>query len=394
VTGDGTKAVHGGASRERDPGEHRSEPVGAPLYRTSTFRFPTIDALRAGAAGGAPFYTRYAHPNFERVERTYAALHGAEDAVLFGSGMAALAAVLQGFTQSGARVVAQRTCYGGTHALLCWFAERWDLQVTWVDAEDVAQVEAALPGAALFLGENPMNPLLRSIDVQALARLCQAEGVCFVLDATFDGPINLKPLRLGVDLVVESATKALGGHSDLLAGLVAGDRGRCAPLRQVRKVLGSISDPDTAWLLERGLKTLPTRAHRQNATALALAGRLEADPRVSAVHHPGLRSHPQHERIQRLAKAGGGTGGGGMIAFRCAAGADAAIAFCDRVRLIANAPSLGGVESLVSLPRFTSHAAFSPAERLEAGIADDLVRLSIGLEEEADLWADIDAALG
>ena len=389
MPGDGTKAVHGGA-----PDDHRHGPVGSPLERTSTYRFETIDDLRAASAGADAFYTRYGHPNFERVERAHAALHGTESSVLFGSGMAAIAGIVLAHARTRDRIVVQKDVYGGTQALLEALAADWGLQLTWVDTGDLTMLDAALAGARLYMGENPTNPLLKAIDLEAIARLCQQHGALFVLDATFDGPINLKPVRLGVDLIVESATKSLGGHSDLLAGLVTGSEARCAPVRNVRKIYGAASDPDTAWLLERGMKTLPARIARQNATALDLAQRLEADERVGDVFHPALASHPDRSLIQRLAAAGAGTASGSMIAFHCAGGGDAAIRFCESVALIANAPSLGGVESLVSLPRFTSHAAMSPDERTAAGITDDLVRLSIGQEDPDDLWADIDAALG
>jgi len=348
-------------------------------------------AASRGERGG--FYARYGHPNFEIVEGKHAALHGAEQAVLFASGMGAIAAVLQAHLRSGDRVVAQRDIYGGTRALLAELEAHWGITTTWTPMGDLDALQGALPGARLYLGESPTNPLLKVLDLAATAERCKAHGVPFVLDATFDGPSNLRPLSLGVDLVVESATKSLGGHSDLLAGLVAGSASSCEGLRRVRRIYGAVPDPETAWLLDRGMRTLPARVARQNATALELARRLEADPRARDVRHPGLRTHPQRDLIERQARASGGTGGGGLVAFRCAAGAAAARDFCDRVRLIANAPSLGGVESLVCLPVLTSHTSFSPEERAEAGITEDLVRVSVGLEDVDDLWADIDAAL-
>jgi len=289
--------------------------------------------------------------------------------------------------------VAQRDLYGGTGALLRELERMGGLDVVWVRSGDLAALDKALPGAVLHIAESPTNPLLRVLDLRAVAQVCARHDVPMALDATFDGPMNLTPIAFGVDLVVESATKSLGGHSDLLAGLVAGRRERTRRLREVRKLYGAVADPETAWLLDRGMKTLAARSARQNATALELARRLEADARVRSVLHPGLDSHPDRALVVRQAAKAGGSGGGQMIAFRCAAGAAAARRFVDGLRLVANAPSLGGVESLVCLPVLTSHMAVPREVREASGITDDLVRLSIGLEDVEDLWSDIDGAL-
>jgi cystathionine beta-lyase/cystathionine gamma-synthase len=212
--------------------------------------------------------------------------------------------------------------------------------------------------------------------------------VPLVLDATFSGPALQRPLAHGVEMVMESATKSLGGHSDLLGGLVAGPKARIQELMTTRKLLGAVADPETAWLLERSMKTLAARAERQAATALALAQRLARHRRVARVLHPLLASHPDHAIAQKT-----GLKGVGLVTFGCAGGVAAARAVADRVRVILNAPSLGGVESLLSLPVFTSHAMFTPAERAAAGITDDLIRLSVGLEDLDDLWQDLDQAL-
>lgn len=379
-----TTGVHAGSG---EPGPTGALPT--PVYRTSTFRFATTDDLLAGARGERPgFYTRYGHPNFRAVEQKLAALHGAEDALLFGSGMAAVSAVVQALVRAGERVVCVRDVYGGTRDLLGWLGRQQGIVTTWVPTGDLAALEAALPGARLLWCESPTNPLLRVLDLPALAAAAHRHGVPVALDATFAGPALQRPLALGVDLVMESATKAQGGHSDLLAGTVVGAAATLAPVRTARRLLGAISDPETAWLLERSLKTLALRAERQAASALALARRLAADRRVARVLHPLLPSHPDHAVAQRT-----GLLGVGLVTFGCAGGLAAARAVADRVRLIANAPSLGGVESLLSLPVYTSHAAFSPEERSAAGITDDLVRLSVGLEDPEDLWRDLDQAL-
>ena len=383
--GPGTKCVHAG--ERRDPA---SGALATPVYRTSTFRFATTEDLVAATRGERPgFYTRYGHPNFDVVEKKFAALHGAEEAVLFGSGLAALAGILQGLLKPGDRVVAIEDLYGGTRGLLRETANHFGVATRYVPTADVAALEKALPGARLLLLEGPTNPLLRIVDVPRLAALAKANGVLTAFDNTFATPVNQRPLDLGADLVWESATKALGGHSDLMGGLVAGRAELVAPVRIARKFFGAISDPDAAWLLARGMKTLSVRVRRQNESSLVVARGLEGHSAVSRVMHPGLASHPDHETARRLMPGGYG----GMVTFACRGGVAAARAVADRVRLVANAPSLGGVESLLSLPHLTSHAGLTPAERATAGITDDLVRLSVGLEEPEDILADLDQAL-
>jgi cystathionine beta-lyase/cystathionine gamma-synthase len=309
--------------------------------------------------------------------------------VLFGSGMGAVAAVVHTLVKAGERVVCTRDVYGGTRDLLAFLGRQMGLETTWVATGDLAALERALPGARLLWAESPTNPLLRVLDVPAMVGLARRHGVPFCLDATFAGPALQRPIALGVDLVMESATKSLGGHSDVLAGLVCGPAAHVAALRTTRKLLGAISDPESAWLLERSMKTLAARVERQAASALELARRLAADGRIGRVLHPLLPTHPDHVLAQRT-----GLKGVGLVTFGCRGGAAQARHLADHVRLIANAPSLGGVESLLSLPVFTSHAMFTPEERAAAGITDDLVRLSVGLEDVDDLWQDLDQALG
>jgi cystathionine beta-lyase/cystathionine gamma-synthase len=385
LQGRSTRAAHAGGRRDPASGS-----MTTPVLRTSTFRFATTDDLEAGARGERPgFYTRYGHPNFRAVEEKFAALHGAEDAVLFGSGMAAVAAVVQSLAKSGERVVALRDVYGGTRDLLAWLEPHAGIRTTWVPTREREALERALSGAKVLWAESPTNPLLKVLDVPALAALARRHGVPFVLDSTFAGPALQQPIALGADLVMESATKSLGGHSDLLGGLVAGRAALLGELKKARKLLGGVMDPETAWLLERSMKTVVVRAERQAATAVELAERLAKDPRVTRVLHPLRKDHPDHGVAQRT-----GLKGVGLVTFACRGGLRAARRLADRVELIANAPSLGGVESLLSLPVLTSHAMFTPAERVEAGITDDLVRLSVGLEDADDLWADLDAAMG
>ncbi len=382
--GEGTRSVHGG---------ERSDPAtGAlttPVYRTTTFRFDTTDDLIAGARGDRPgFYTRYGNPNFEVVERKFAALHGATDAVCFASGMGALAGILQGLLRTGDRVVATLDLYGGSRGLLGEIEARFGIRTTFVPTGDDAALASALAGARILLTESPTNPMLRVLDLPRVCEIAHRAGALVAFDNTFATPVNLKPLAHGVDVVFESATKSLGGHSDVLGGVAAGRADLVAALCKARKLFGAIMDPDAAWLLARGMKTLVARVERQNRSGLEVAAWLERHPAVSRVLYPGLPSHPDHAIAARLL-----SGFGGIVTFACRGGASAARRVADRVRLVANAPSLGGVESLLSLPLHTSHALFSPEERAAAGITDDLIRLSVGLEDVADLEADLDQAL-
>lgn len=383
--GPGTKSVHGG-----EQGDPRTGSLVTPIWRTSTFRFATTDDLIAAAKGERPgFYTRYGHPNFDAVERKFALLHGAEAAVVFGSGMAALSGILLAHLSAGDRVVAVRDLYGGTRLLLDEIAARLSIRTTFVPFGDLPALEAALPGAKVLLAESPTNPTVRVLDIDLVAAVARKTGALLVFDNTFATPINQRPLMHGADLVWESGTKALGGHSDLLAGLVAGRRDLVEPVRRARRVFGAIPDPDSAWLLARGMKTLAARVERQNRTALEVARFLERHPAVSRVLYPGLPSHPDHDVARRVLSGAGGS----MVTFACRGGLAAARRVADSVRVIANAPSLGGVESLLSLPIYTSHAATPPADRAASGVTDDLVRLSVGLEDAADLVADLDHAL-
>jgi len=386
LAGLGTRAVHAGGHVDPVTGA-----INTPVYRSSTFRFDSTDELLAAQRGERPgFYTRHGNPNFAAVEAKFAALHGAEDAVLFGSGMAAFAGIVLGRLRAGDRIVAMADLYGGTRVLLEDVRSRFGIATTYAPLHDAKALAAALPGARLLVAESPTNPTLRVVDLPELGRAARAAGALFAFDNTFATPVHLRPLACGADVVWESATKALGGHSDLVAGLVAGSKAALEPVRAARKIYGAIADPETAWLLERGMKSLVARVERQSASALAIARRLEAHPLVRRVFHPGLVSHPDHALAARLLP----TGSGGMVTFACRGGLDAARGVADRVRVIANAPSLGGVESVLSLPIYTSHAYLSPAERAAIDVTDDLVRLSVGLEDPNDLFADLDRALG
>jgi cystathionine beta-lyase/cystathionine gamma-synthase len=371
-----TRAVHAGSAPPR-PGE----PVVTPIVPSSTFFTEPIPE-------GEVRYTRYGtNPNHIVVAEKLAALEGAEAALALGSGMAATAMALLALAAAGDHIVAARSLYGGTLQLLTAELPRLGIETTFLEAG--AEWSAAIrPRTRALLLEVPVNPTLRVPDLPALARLAAEHGVPLLVDATFATPVNLRPLEHGATLVIHSGTKYLGGHSDLTAGVVAGPAELVEEVRGRMKSFGPVLDPHACWLLERGLKTLPLRVARQNATAHALAARLGDHPAVERVHYPGLASHPDHERAARLLD-----GFGGMVGVVVRGGDSAALRVLSRLTFFLPAPSLGGVESLISMPRFTSHAGMSDAARRELGIDPGFLRLSVGLEEESDLWHDLRAAL-
>ncbi|HEV8322191.1 MAG TPA: aminotransferase class I/II-fold pyridoxal phosphate-dependent enzyme [Myxococcota bacterium] len=384
--GPSTTAVHGGESRPRD-----ADAVTTPIYPSATFTFRDTAELRDHMEGRIERleYGRYGNPTVRAAERKLAAIEGAADALLCASGMAAVATAAFAVLGQGAHVVLTGDCYRRSRQLVVQLLARFGVTHTIVPAADVAAVEAALrPETKLVLAEAPSNPYLRVIDVRALAAVARARRVKTLVDATFATPVNLCPLALGADLVVHSATKYLGGHNDLLAGVLAGAAPLVSLLREKQGVLGAVADPHAAYLLLRGLKTLPLRVARQNETALSLARALEAHARVRRVHYPGLASHPDHATAAALMR-----GFGGVVSFELDADLDGTSRFVDALRIPQIAPSLGGVESLVEQPALMSYYELSPEEREAVGIRPSLVRLSVGLEDEADLRADLMQAL-
>ncbi len=376
-----TRAVHGSEDR-------RSGPVGVPIVASATFRFATIAALaeaNAGRGSADEFYTRYGNPTIREVESRLAEIEGAEAALVFSSGMAAITAVALAFLRSGDRLVATRELYGGTLALFQQILVPLGVRVVLVSGSEEGALERACgDGAALVWVETPTNPLCRIVDLARAASAARTAGAPLACDATFASPWNQATLRAGADLSVHSATKYLGGHSDLLAGSVAGSRALIARVERVRRVTGAVPDPEQAWRLGRSLKTLALRVERQNRTAQVLAEFLESSAGIVRVHYPGLASHPDHAVAHRQMR-----GYGGMLTFEVDGGEPAARRFAEALRLIAIAPSLGGVESLVSPPIHTSHASLTPEERRAAGIADGALRLSVGIEDAGDLVDDL-----
>jgi cystathionine beta-lyase/cystathionine gamma-synthase len=376
VQGMSTRAVHAGSAAPR-PGA----PVVSPIHQTATF-------FSDAAPEGAVRYTRYGNnPGHLAVAAKLAVLEGAEDAVVLASGNAACALALLSCVAAGGHVAAQRELYGGTLRILDRELPRLGIETTYVPVGG-DWADAVRGNTAALLIEVPVNPTLRVPDIAAAARVAAAHAVPLIVDATFATPFNLRPLEHGADLVFHSATKYLGGHSDLTAGVVAGSAARVDAVRELHTSFGPVLDPHAVWLLERGIKTLAVRMIRHNENGLAVARWLEQQPVVERVFYPGLASHPDHARASALMN-----GFGGVVSLLVRGGDEAALRFTQALRLMCVAPSLGGVETLVSMPRFTSHAALSRKARHAAGIGDGFVRLALGIEDAADLIADLEQAL-
>ena len=384
-SGPTTRAVHAG---------HLDNPFGAvstPIYQSATFGYPSlaamIEAFKKGPAGVV--YTRYANPTILACEAKLADHEGAEAALVFSSGMAAITSTLFSLLRPGDRIACLREIYGGTFEFLSHWADRLDWIVDWVATADADGIERVLtPDTKVVYAESPTNPLLRLVDLERLAARAHAVGAVLVVDNTFATGHLQRPIELGADLVCHSATKYLGGHGDLVAGAAMGSRARMDALWKVRKILGGVMDPQAAWLLERSVMTLPLRVERASQSAAAIAAFLARHAFVQRVHYPGLASHPDHALAGRQMKSFGA-----MVTVELAGDLAASARFVDSLRLFHLAASLGGVESLVSVPAASSHFALTPAERAAAGVTDGMVRLSVGIEDEADLIADLEQAL-
>ncbi len=386
----GTRAVHAGEARQQSP--HGA--LTAPIEATATYAFDSTAELVAYFEGGSHRgeYGRYGNATVETAERKIAALDEAEACALFGSGMAAVTTTLLAILRHGQHVVMTSDCYRRTRQFVATTLGRFGVEATLVEPGDYAALEAAIQPdrTRLVVAESPTNPYLRVADLERLVHIKrQYRGLKLLVDSTFATPVNQRPLTLGVDLVVHSATKYLGGHNDLLAGAVTGSETLVSAVRDLRGVLGGVLDPHAAYLLIRGLKTLALRVERQNATALRLARWLEAHPRIERVYYPGLESHPDFT-VARAQM----TGFGGVVSFLVRDGdLDSVGRVLDRCRIARIAPSLGGVETLIEQPSYMSFYELLPEERLAIGIRDNLVRLAVGIEDPDDLEADLSLAL-
>lgn len=376
-------------AREDVPSQTR--PLIAPIYQSAVWDMESLEQCEAVYTGAAPgyVYTRDSNPNHAALERVVARLEGAEAAVVFGTGMAALAAAVTALTRSGGRVIASRQLYGATSRLLSGELARFGVETVWVDGTDVEAVaDALLPGADLMLVETLANPLLQVADLPRLAALCRQMGARLVVDSTFTSPACCRPLEHGADVVIHSVTKFLGGHSDLTLGAAAGSAEVMEELRRQARLWGGAANPFESWLALRGITTLPLRMERSCANAGELARRLEAHPRVRRTWYPGLPSHPQHALARDLLDLPGA-----MLAFEVE-GAEAARQVLRGLRRVRFAPSLGDTATTISYPAATSHRGL-PAEAWQAsGVTEGVLRLSVGIDHVEDVWADLDGALG
>jgi cystathionine beta-lyase/cystathionine gamma-synthase len=369
-----TLAIHGDAAPRPV-----AEPVAPPVCQSSTFVAPFGPAEEV-------LYTRYGNnPNQLRLAERLARLEGAEAALFVASGMGATALAHLAVLRPGDHLLSSDWIYGGTRRLFVEEFRRFGIDTSFVNPDRRRDWRSKLRKntRAIFV-ETPTNPLLRVLDVDWLAVLAKAEGIPLLVDSTFATPINYRPLEHGADIVIHSATKYLNGHSDVIAGAVAGGEAFVQEAREKMKLWGQSIDPHAAWLVERGLKTLAVRMARHDETGLRVATWLEQHPKVRRAHYPGLASHPDHALAEQVLG-----GFGGMVGIELAGGGRSAERFLRALRLITHAPSLGGVESLVSEPRYTSHGSLTSDERAAAGIPDGFLRVSLGLEDADDLLADL-----
>ena len=376
--GRSTVAVRGNSAPHRE-----SEPVVAPIVQSATF-------VNAVGSERDVLYTRYCNnPNQISVARKYALLEGAEDAMVFASGMAATALAHLAVLGPGDNLLASRWIYGGTLKLFDEEFGRLGISVTYVDpmTPRVWRKSIKKNTRAIFL-ESPVNPTIRVLDLAPIAGIAKEFGLALIVDSTFASPINFRPLEHGADVVITSGTKYLNGHSDVSAGAVAGTRSVIEEVIRLARSWGPALDPHAAWLLERGMKTLAVRMARHNTNGMAIASFLAGHSKVNAVNYPGLVTHPDHEVAVRTLD-----GFGGMVGVTLKGGTAAAERFLKRLRLFVHAPSLAGVESLVSEPRITSHKGWDSERMTECGISEGFVRLSCGIEDAEDLIADLEQAL-
>jgi cystathionine beta-lyase/cystathionine gamma-synthase len=362
-----------------------------PIYETSTFVFNSAaDVVKytEGRLNGY-LYSRYENPTVVAVEQKLAALDNAEQSLLFSSGMAAISTAMLTVLKSGDEVVCCSAIYGGTFHVLEDLVPKLGIERRFVSIDALADPASVIgPRTRMVWFESPINPTLRCIDVRTVAAACTRAGVISAIDNTFASPINQPVLSMGIDLSMQSCTKYLNGHSDVTGGVLSGTKALLAPMAKMRRLLGGVMDPLPAFALGRGLKTMALRVAQHNANALAVATHLERHPAIARVYHPGLGSHPDHA----IAKAQM-AGFGGMVTIDVKGGKDAAFRTFDRLKVIKRAASLGGVESICSLPILTSQYGLSDEELATAGVTKGMIRISIGLEDATDLIDDLNQAL-
>jgi cystathionine beta-lyase/cystathionine gamma-synthase len=381
-----TRAIH------VPPPPMDQEAPSVPIFQTSTFRFDTSEDYAETISFRRPGYTYtrgYGNPTLLAFERLVAELEGTESGFSFASGMAAVHTLVTSLARAGDRIVASNELYGGSYSLFTKVLPRYGIEVTFVSPHDPDAVAAALRDAVLFYAETIANPTVTVADLEALGSVCRASGVPAAVDNTFASPYLCNPARFGFDHVLHSATKYIGGHHDLTGGVVATTEEGMRRLRDMAIETGGTMAPFEAWLALRGLMTLELRMERHSRSAQTLAEFLEGRAKVVRVHYPGLASHPHHEVARRLLPRGFG----GMMAFEIEGGVEAGMRFCDALELGWIATSLGGTHTLVGHAASTTHRQMDPAARRAAGIADGLVRVSVGLEDVEDLIEDFERAL-
>jgi cystathionine beta-lyase/cystathionine gamma-synthase len=386
-----TKAIHG---KKLHP---YKGPVSLPIYQTSTFRFDNSeDAVRYAQGDTSVYvYSRYHNPTVHDVEEKIALMEDGEAAALFASGMAAISTTVMTFVHAGEEIVSTPALYGGTYRFFRDTLPGSNIAVKYVDPDHLAGLERLITKKTkLVYLETPTNPTLGIVDIeQIVAQVKKAEKklhtrIMTMIDNTFASCLNQMPFGFGIDIIMESATKYLGGHSDILAGVIVSTQPIIDKIKTTAKYLGGCADPFMAYLLFRSLKTFELRVERQNENALVLAQRLEKHPKVRRVIYPGLKSHPHHSLAKKQM-----TGFGGMVTIEVRGGVHAAVKVCDSLNVAVNAMSLGGVETLVSIPVYSSHVNMSEAELKQHGVTAGMIRISVGVEGVEDLVADFEQAL-
>jgi len=382
-----TKAIHAGQYDDPATGA-----IGTPIFQCSTFYLnaSSYEAIEEGRGRDEMIYSRYGNPSQWSVQEKLSALENAESSIVFSSGMAAISTAILGMLDKGSHVVSSRDIYGGTYNFLYEDLDKYGMSVTFTSPTDIKEIEAAIQeNTKVLYFEALTNPLLKIAPIEAIVALAKKYNLRVIIDNTFLTPYNVKPLDLGVDLVVNSATKYLNGHSDLIGGTVSGSRKLVDMLWPQMLKNGGSMDPHACFMLERSLKTFPLRMRTHNSNALALATYLENHPNIKKVYYPGLASHEQHE----LAKSQLKGKNSGMISFEMLGGDKNAHALLKLLKLPKEATSLGGVESLISLPYNTSQASLTKEQQRTIGINDGLVRLSVGVEDIEDLISDFEQAI-
>ena len=378
-----TESVHGGTNLDK-----RNAPMAQPIYQTSTFQV-TDSEQQLRATHTDMFYTRYGNPTHTAVKARIAELEGADAALLFASGMNAITTSILALVKAGDHIVAQRDIYGGVTKFLSAWLPKLGVETTFVDTTDYDQHARAIrPHTRLLYLESPTNPTLRVVDLRKPVAIAKERQIITLIDSTFATPINQRPAEFGIDLVLHSGTKYFGGHTDLICGVAAGRRDLIDEIHHTRTTLGGTMDPHAAFLLLRGIKTLAVRLERQNESALRIAEFLSQHGKVRSVNYPFLKGHPQRALAMEQMK-----GGGGVLSFEVDGTGEDAKRLSEALHLFTLAPSLGGVESLVSIPVLTSHAMISAEHRQKMGVTEQLVRLSVGIENVEDLIADLEQAL-